>query len=66
MHVSLRMEHELIQQRVVGKSLVRVAYDLDWYKYWLSLALYHDIDINIYCECINNKAFLYWFCFVSK
>ena len=28
-HISLRMEHELIQQRVVGKSLVRVAQDLD-------------------------------------
>ena len=28
-HVSLRMEHELIQQRVVGKSLVRVAHDLE-------------------------------------
>ena len=28
-HVSLKMEHDLIQQRVVGKSLVRVAHDLD-------------------------------------
>ena len=25
--------------------------------YWLSLALYHDIDINIYCEYIIIRHF---------
>jgi len=25
--------------------------------YWLGLALYHDIDINIYCEYIKIRPF---------
>ena len=36
------MEYELIQQRVVGKSLVRVAHDTRWIWYVITLDDKHD------------------------